>query len=140
MKNSITKVSLVVSIISLLVVGFLALQMHEQVITLQNVQQQVDDNTNVTDPRQTSWALQNIWVFDNQTHKYVLTHISKGNSKALRDKLLKNQSGMLTQVSITHPVVPFIYVKNNKISYDKLTTKGMNSPQLQRVHTNLTYK
>ena len=86
MKNSITKVSLVVSIISLLVVGFLALQMHEQVSTLQNVQQQVDDNTNVTDPRQTSWALQNIWVFDNQTHKYVLTHISKGNSKALRDK------------------------------------------------------
>lgn len=31
MKNNITKVSLVVSIISLLVVGFLALQMHEQV-------------------------------------------------------------------------------------------------------------
>lgn len=54
MKNSITKVSLVVSIISLLVVGFLALQMHEQVSKLQNVQQQVDDNTNVTDPRQTS--------------------------------------------------------------------------------------
>lgn len=29
MKNSITKISLVVSVISLLVVGFLALQMHE---------------------------------------------------------------------------------------------------------------
>ncbi|TOY74743.1 hypothetical protein DIS16_12135 [Levilactobacillus brevis] len=69
MKNIITKLSLVVSVISLLVVGFFAVQLHDQKNQLREVKQEVDDNTNVVDPRERAWALQNIWVFDNQNVK-----------------------------------------------------------------------
>lgn len=68
MKNSITKVSLVVSIISLLVVGFLALQMHEQVSKLQNVQQQGGDNSEHTPAisvHNLSYTTRNKNVFSN---------------------------------------------------------------------------
>lgn len=140
MKNIITKLSLVVSVISLLVVGFFAVQLHDQKNQLREVKQEVVNRSNVVDPRERAWALQNIWVFDNQAQKYILTHISKDESKVLRNKLLKNQSGLIAQKSITDAVVPFIYIKNNKISYDKLTSKGTGALQLQRVQTDLTYK